>query len=87
MTSQMSIRLIKKDVSDIISENKTIYVYYIVYLILFNQYSKIHIHTELLFRKKKKEEEKNPGKIAKNTNTRILEKEMKVKYVFLNHLN
>lgn len=88
MTSQMSIRLIKKDVSDIISENKTIYVYYIVYLILFNQYSKIHIHTELLFRKKKKkEEEKTPGKIAKNTNTRILEKEMKVKYVFLNHLN
>lgn len=38
-------------------------------------------------KKKKKEEEKTPGKIAKNTNTRILEKEMKVKYVFLNHLN
>lgn len=82
----MSIRLIKKDVSDFISENKTIYVYYIVYLILFNQYSKIHIHTELLFRKKKKEE-RTSEKIAKNTNARILEKEMRVKYVFLNHLN
>lgn len=82
MTSSMSIRLIKKIVSDFISENKTIYVYYIVYLILFNQYSKIHIHTELLFPKKKKKGRKDPEKNAKNTNTRILEKEIKVKYVF-----
>lgn len=62
MTSSMSIRLIKKIVSDFISENKTIYVYYIVYLILFNQYSKIHIHTELLFPKKKKKRKKGSPK-------------------------
>lgn len=34
------------------------------------------------FLKKKKKEERIPEKNAKNTNTRILEKEIKVKYVF-----
>lgn len=78
----MSIRLIKKDVSDFISENKTIYFYYIVYLILFINIRKFIFIPSCFYVKKKKKEERTSEKIVKNTNARILEKEMIVKYVF-----